>query len=107
MTTVRQDQGAEIDGIAFAVFAKFGVGNAVTAATLVRTESLDAAQCIPKRSEMIGSLVADPGGESFRHGAAQDGGRPDIDALAVGEQYGLEPDHIATAAVARTYESRQ
>ena len=71
MTTVRQDQGAEIDGIAFAVFAKFGVGNAVTAATLVRTESLDAAQCIPKRSEMIGSLAVDPvKRETFRQLAA-------------------------------------
>ena len=104
---MREDDGAEIDGIAFAVFAKFGVGNAVTTAALVRTESLDAAQRVPKRGEAIGSLVAHPGSKGFRHVAAQDGGRPDLDTLAVGQQYGLEPDHIATAAVARTDEPRQ
>ena len=35
VATTRHDQGTDIDGIAFAVFAKFGVGNAITATALV------------------------------------------------------------------------
>jgi hypothetical protein len=45
----------------FAVFAKFGIGNAIATAALVRTIGIDAAQCVPKFSGVIGSLVADPG----------------------------------------------
>jgi hypothetical protein len=107
VATTRHDQGTDIDGISFAVFAKFGIGNAIATAALVRTIGIDAAQCVPKFSGMIGSLVADPGGKGFRHCTAQDSGRIDRDTPAVGQQYGIEPDHIATAALAWTDEPGQ
>src|SRR5262245_60760584 len=107
MATARQDHCTDIDGIAFAVFAKFGIGNAVTTPAVVRTEAFDAAQRVPKLDGVTGSLVADPGSEGFRHRAAQHCGRPDLDALAVGHQYGFQPDHIAAAALARTDKPRQ
>src|SRR5262249_15832881 len=49
--------------------------------------------------DVIGGLVSDPGSKGFRHRAAQDRCRPDLDTLAVGKQHGIEPDHIAAAAV--------
>ena len=44
-TVGSKDQGADIDGIALAMFAKFGIGHTVTAAALVRTVGLDTALC--------------------------------------------------------------
>ena len=65
MATARQDQGTDIDGITFAVFVLIGVGNAVTAAALVRTEGINGAQRVPKRGDVIGGLVSDPGSKGF------------------------------------------
>jgi hypothetical protein len=84
VATVCQNQGTKIDGIAFAVFAEFGVCNPVTAAALVRTVGIDAAQHLPQRGDAIESLDPDPSRKRFRHRAPQDRCRPDLDALAVG-----------------------
>ena len=89
------------------MFAKFGVGNAVAAAAVVRTQRIDGAQGVPERGDVTGGLVPDPGNKGFRHRAAQDRCRPDLDALAVGKQYGIQPDHIAAAAFAGADEPRQ
>src|SRR5215467_2692672 len=80
---------------------------AVTAAALVRTEGINGAQRVPERGDVIGGLVSDPASKGFRHRAAQDRCRPDLDTLAVGKQHGIEPDHIAAAAVTGADEPRQ
>ena len=59
VTTVRQDQGAR--SMALPLPCSLSLAwQCCYGRDTGRTESLDAAQCIPKRSKMIGSLVADP-----------------------------------------------
>ena len=85
MTPASQDEGANIDGITFSVLAKFGVGDTVAAAAFVRTERIDTAQRVSKHADVTGGLVAEPDNKRFRHCAAQDGSRPDLDTFVVGQ----------------------
>src|SRR5262245_39615594 len=107
LAPARYDKGADIDGIALAVLAEFGVGDAIATAAFVRTEGFDAAQRVQLHTKMTGSLVADPGSKRFRHRAAENGGRPDLDTFSARQQDRLQPDHVAATAVAGTEEPRQ
>src|SRR5262245_6305897 len=50
VTVAGENQGADIDGVAFAMFAKFGIDHTVAAAALVRTVGLDTAKYGAQRS---------------------------------------------------------
>src|SRR5512143_2174323 len=103
---VRQYECAQVDGIAFAMFAQLADIDAVAAAAFEIIVGLDGTQGRAKLVGTRGRLVTQPRGDGFGKLATHYRRRLELDARAAGLQHSIEPQHVAAPAGIRADQPR-